>query len=168
MDCLALPKEKCLQDLASRYPQIDLSSLQLYLLFINVSSELSFAREAHFGRYELSPGRFTLLMLLLEGPKEGVSPSELAKMSAVSGATITGLLDGLENAGLVRRIENVSDRRATLAQLTPKGRAHLEKILPDHFARLMKLMKDLSKPEKKTLIACLNKIQKQIPALRDP
>ena len=43
------------------------------------------------------------------------------------------LVDRLEERGLVQRRDSATDRRAYLVALTPKGRALLEKILPQYY-----------------------------------
>jgi DNA-binding MarR family transcriptional regulator len=44
----------------------------------------------------------------------------------VHATSVTNIVDGLERSGLVERLPDASDRRLTLAQLTPKGRATAE------------------------------------------
>jgi DNA-binding MarR family transcriptional regulator len=46
--------------------------------------------------------------------------------------------------------------------LTAKGTAQLNKMLPGHFKRLTQLMACLSEPERKTLVRLLGKIISQV------
>src|SRR6478609_7375667 len=69
-----------------------------------------------FARYEV--------LVLLHFSKEGALP--LGKMGdrlMLHQASITNLVDRLEQQGLVRRAPHPTDRRTTLAVLTPAGRA---------------------------------------------
>jgi DNA-binding MarR family transcriptional regulator len=69
-----------------------------------------------FARYEV--------LVLLHFSKEGVLP--LGKMGdrlMLHQASITNLVDRLEQQGLVRRVPHPTDRRTTLAELTAEGRA---------------------------------------------
>ena len=69
-----------------------------------------------FARYEV--------LVLLHFSKEGVLP--LGKMGdrlMLHQASITNLVDRLEQQGLVRRVPHPTDRRTTLAELTSEGRA---------------------------------------------
>jgi DNA-binding MarR family transcriptional regulator len=50
-------------------------------------------------------------------------PSQLASAVGTDTAGITGLVDQLEKQGLVIRLANPSDRRATIVEPTEKGRA---------------------------------------------
>jgi DNA-binding MarR family transcriptional regulator len=68
-----------------------------------------------FARYEV--------LVLLHFTKTGALP--LGKMGdrlMLHQASITNLVDRLEDQGLVRRVAHPTDRRTTLAELTPAGR----------------------------------------------
>ena len=69
----------------------------------------------------ISPPQYHLLRSLWE--QDRLALKDLARASNCSRATITGLVDGLEEKGLVRRIPNPEDRRSLLAELTENGRA---------------------------------------------
>jgi DNA-binding MarR family transcriptional regulator len=69
-----------------------------------------------FARYEA--------LMLLNFSRAGSLP--LGKMGArlqVHPASVTNLVNGLERAGYVRRTPHPSDRRTTLATITPAGQA---------------------------------------------
>jgi DNA-binding MarR family transcriptional regulator len=133
-----------------------------------VGQALDAAYDAHFARHGLSGGRFTVLMMLAKAPGHTLSAGELAGCSSVTRASMTGLLDTLEAAGLVRREASAEDRRRTLVHLTPAALAQLELTLPDHFRRTAALMADLSEAERSTLVQLLDKVARAIPAVRDP
>lgn len=69
----------------------------------------------------LTPPQYHLLRALWE--KDRVPLKDLAEANNCTRATITGLIDGLEEKGLVQRIPNPDDRRSLLAELTPQGNA---------------------------------------------
>ena len=60
----------------------------------------------------------TNLMLGGETPK---SPSDLSATMMVGTGAMTNVLDRLEQAKLIRRVRNPSDRRSVIVQLTPQG-----------------------------------------------
>ncbi|WP_426575047.1 MarR family winged helix-turn-helix transcriptional regulator [Aquihabitans sp. McL0605] len=69
-----------------------------------------------FARYEV--------LVLLHFSKQGVLP--LGKMGdrlMLHQASITNLVDRLEQQGLLKRVPHPTDRRTTLAELTAEGRA---------------------------------------------
>ena len=67
------------------------------------------------------------MLRLLSFTKKGSLPiTKVGERLMVHPTGITKLVDKLEQHGLVRRIANPDDRRGTLAQITPKGRARVE------------------------------------------
>lgn len=53
--------------------------------------------------------------------EEHISFTELADRTGLAATTLTGMVDRMEEAGLVRRIPDQSDRRKTLLTLTAKA-----------------------------------------------
>lgn len=164
----SLPNDKALLNLASRYPDLNMVSVKTCLAFLNTTADVYEALDAHFARYGLSMGKFTVLMQLLQAGEQGLTPSECAERAGVTRGTITGLLDGLEREGWVRRQPHPVDRRMLTVQLTPKGQQLLDQMLPDHFCRTTSLMANLTEAEKKTLIELLAKLRAGTPAMREP
>lgn len=82
------------------------------------------------GREERGPGllsdaQYSLLFCLREG-HQGRSSSELALAADLSPASVTEMLDGLAQAGLVERSRSDRDRRVVLTVLTERGRGLVE------------------------------------------
>jgi DNA-binding MarR family transcriptional regulator len=68
-----------------------------------------------FSRYEL--------LMLLEFSRAGSLPlSKIGLRLQVHPASVTNAVDRLELAGLVRRLPHPTDRRTTLAEISPRGR----------------------------------------------
>ncbi len=85
--------------------------------------------------------------------------SDIADSTGVSRATVTGLLDGLERDGLIRRVDYPEDRRRITITLTANGRRLLDELLPDHLRRIESVMANLTKADRKTLRALLEKVR---------
>jgi len=155
-----------LQTFAQRYPELDVVAVEACLAFLRTTADVQTALDAHFARYKLSMGKFTLLMQLMQ--VDGLMPSECAERLGVARATITGLLDGLERDGLLERQSCPTDRRMSRVHLTNKGRTLLETLLPDHFCRTTGLMAHLDTDEKKLLTKLLHKLQAGTGAMLNP
>lgn len=69
--------------------------------------------------HQLSEGRLAALLAVVDEP--GLSPRGLADRLDVTTATVTGLLDGLERAGLIERRAHETDRRARVLVPTAEG-----------------------------------------------
>ncbi|RTL79587.1 MAG: MarR family transcriptional regulator [Hyphomicrobiales bacterium] len=59
---------------------------------------------------------------------EGLKQSELAEMLDLQAITLTRLLDGLSESGLIERRADVEDRRAKRLYLTPAARPLLKRL----------------------------------------
>ncbi|MBV6627100.1 MAG: MarR family transcriptional regulator [Rivularia sp. (in: Bacteria)] len=162
-----LPNHQALTQLAKQFPELDVPSIEACLTFLDTTAEVYQAFDAHFARYNLSMGKFTLLIQLFTASDKGLTPSEFAERSGVTRATITGLLDGLEKEDLVKRQPYPEDRRRLTIVLTDKGRELISKMLPDHFCRTTNMMSNLTATEKKTFIKLLAKLSAGTSAMRD-
>lgn len=67
-----------------------------------------------------------LLHLHLLG--DGTRQKDLAESLGIKGPSLVRLLDALLTKGLIRRLEDDSDRRAKLLFLTPEGQANVKRI----------------------------------------
>jgi DNA-binding MarR family transcriptional regulator len=152
------PRGAVLKDLARRYPDLKPAATEAFLVFLRVASDVRAYLDARMARHGMSQGKFCLLMQLNQNPESGMSPSELADRVAVSRATVTGLVDGLEREGLIRRERSPRDRRSLALRLTPAGRHLLDRMLPGHYRRAAKLMARLNNAEKKNLVSLLQKV----------
>lgn len=86
-----------------------------------------------FARWNLSPAQFNVLNLL-GGKPEGLTQSDLGRHLLTHRSNVTGLVDRLQERGLVRRRDVVSDRRAWRVELTPEGARLRKEILPHYHA----------------------------------
>ncbi|MGH3546881.1 MAG: MarR family winged helix-turn-helix transcriptional regulator [Pseudonocardiaceae bacterium] len=66
----------------------------------------------------LTPQQAQLLCRLVPGP---VRMADLARMLNLEKSSVTGLVDRVENRGLVTRAQDANDRRACQVTLTPLG-----------------------------------------------
>jgi MarR family transcriptional regulator for hemolysin len=57
------------------------------------------------------------------------SQQDLARAVGIEGPTLTGHLDGMEQAGLVRRQRGSPERRAVQVELTRRGKTHHGRLL---------------------------------------
>jgi len=105
----------------------------------------------------LSEARFVMLVMLERSP-DGLAPSALADQAGVTRGTITGLLDGLERDGFVRRTPDPEDRRALLVCLTDLGERLARELLGEHAQWIDDLFAGLSATERRQLSRLLGKV----------
>jgi DNA-binding MarR family transcriptional regulator len=161
------PERESFEALDRDFPEFDVESIETCLAFLDATTEVYAVFNAHFDRYGLSGGKFTLLMQLYTA-KQDIPPSEFAERANVTRATITGLLDGLERDGLVQRKPHPSDRRMLTVHLTDRGSELMQNILPEHFCRTKRLMETLTASDKRNLVKLLTKLHSGASALNNP
>ncbi|WP_433684447.1 MarR family winged helix-turn-helix transcriptional regulator [Nocardia sp. CA-119907] len=108
--------------------------------------------EAVFGAHGLQRGEFDVLAALRRsGEPFELNPSVLADTLMMSRAGMTGRLDRLESAGLVRRIADAADRRAVRVALTEAGRALIDKVVTAHTENETRILSVLSAQDRNDL-----------------
>ncbi len=166
-----VPRYECLLEAAKLFPDLDPSATEVFLHLMQAGDDAFRVTGSHLAEHNISQGRFMVLMLLLNKMTNCAhprTPAELADLSHVTRATMTGLIDTLERDGLVKREPDQNDRRMMSVTLTPKGAALLQAILPPHFKRMAALMEPLDEVERKTLVQLLKKIRQQAIAMEAP
>jgi len=101
-------------------------------------------RAAGLSRARLS----ALSVVVFRGP---LTLGELAAAEGVRSATMTGIVNGLERDGLVRRRPHGTDRRAVSIQATPAGRRVLEQARIRRIELVSARLGDLSDEELEVL-----------------
>jgi DNA-binding MarR family transcriptional regulator len=158
-----LPRYECLLEASREFPDLDPSATEVFLHLLRAGDEAFRVVEAHLAQHDITQGRFGVLMALWghcqrAGAEVPLTPAEIAERTGVTRATITGLVDTLERAGLVTRKPHPGDRRMMSVALTARGETLLETILPEHFRQMAWLMGPLKESERKTLVRLLTKV----------
>ena len=78
--------------------------------------------EAALRPLDLSFARYELLMVLLFSRRGALPLNRLGSRLQVHPTSVTNAVDRLEKQGMLRRVAHPTDRRTTLAEITPAGR----------------------------------------------
>jgi MarR family transcriptional regulator, repressor for mepA len=97
-----------------------------------------------------------------EHQDRGVIARELAEMSGTTAASVTSLIQGLEERGLVVRTPSPGDSRVKLLSITPEASALIEGFDDEMYAAQDRMFAPLSDPEKDQLLALLTRITSAI------
>jgi DNA-binding MarR family transcriptional regulator len=162
-----VPRYECLLKAAEEYPTLSPSASEAFLHLLRTGDEVFATESAFLSDHNISQGRFTVLMLLHRCCEEPSTPAELAERAGVTRATMTGLIDNLEKDGLVSRHADADDRRTVPVRLTEAGRTLIERMLPDYFRCVAKIMQPLGEAERKQFVALLQKIQQGLTIERE-
>jgi DNA-binding MarR family transcriptional regulator len=107
---------------------------------------------------ELTFSRYEVLVRLYFN--DGALPLvQLGKLLQVHQTSVTNLVDRLEAAGLIKRTPHPTDRRSTVAQITPTGRTLLRKAIERLNSELFRDL-GLSGDEARELTALLTKLRR--------
>lgn len=101
--------------------------------------------EAHIRSLGLTLPQFDVIATL--GNTPGMMMSQLAEKTLVTKGTLTGIVDRLEQKGLVRREVPPENRRCFIIVLTQEGHQLFEKVFPEHIAYLKERLGVLSSEE---------------------
>ncbi|MBC7690826.1 MAG: MarR family transcriptional regulator [Methylotenera sp.] len=154
-----LPEKEFYQSLSKTFPCIDPSSVETLLRLRKLAADLDKGIDQFLQSHSLLSGRFSVLMQLAYAKDpEGLKSITLAELLGVTRGNMTGLLDGLEEAGLVVRVSDSRDRRIAYIQLTKKGRDTVTKVGADYFKRVCKMMSRVSEKEKSSMNKSLEKM----------
>ena len=107
--------------------------------------------------------QFRVLSLIASSPERA---SRIAEKAAVSRPSLTGLLDGLETRGWVRRVEVDGDRRGVGLEVTPAGRAALQAAERAAEARLEHVLEAMPADERRAVLVGLDALCGAFAALR--
>jgi len=157
-----MPRQELLNEYAERIPSLKIKAVESCIALLRTVADVSKVLEDHFQEYEISEGKFTILMLLYRQSDYQLSPIELSKKAEVTKGTMTGLIAGLENQGLVEKQTNESDKRSYLVKLSSKGLKLLNDILPEHYKLIGEIMSVLDDNQLKEMSSSLNLISKKM------
>ena len=144
----------------------EMTGLELIRWLHMVTNAYAGAADEQLRDSGLSGSRWVLLFRLLAedrcGCGEGISPTHLSQRQNVSKNTISVLLRGLEEQGLIERTLVPDARRAFQIRLTGAGRTLVETTSPAHITFLNEMTAGLSPEENTQLIDLLQKLHRSL------
>ena len=99
---------------------------------------------------------------------EGISQRELGDVLVVDRSNVTGLVDRMEKAGWVKRVDDPADRRVYRVTLTPAGRRLWEKVSPAYEAVVLQVVGALTQKQARETVETLKQLQAGAQAWRLP
>ena len=93
------------------------------------------------------------------GNTDGRTFKAIGEQTLITKGTLTGVVDRLEQKGLVKRMASNDDRRCILVTLTTKGKRKFEMEFPRQIAYLKQLFDRLSTTDAQAALRSLRKIR---------
>jgi DNA-binding MarR family transcriptional regulator len=111
---------------------------------------------------EISMHRAQAALLCRLFAQDGMTQSEIAQQLSVQGATVTDMLQRMEDTGLVTRRRDPDDNRLVRVYLTESGREK-ERSIADQFMKLEgAIFEDIDEHERAQLRQLLNRVLQNI------
>jgi DNA-binding MarR family transcriptional regulator len=104
--------------------------------------------------------RFDVLAALYR-VENGMTMTELSRFLMVSNGNVTGIVDRLVQEGLIVRIPDKNDRRATFVRLTPKGLTAFTEMAEAHEGWVDGMLSEITAEEASQLIGLLSRFNSQ-------
>jgi DNA-binding MarR family transcriptional regulator len=145
------------------HPDCDPLHAQTIVWIFRAFNAVSNAQAEELRAIGLSPSGFNALMALHNTPTQVLEPRHIAERLLISRASVTGLLDTLEQRNLVRRRPHPDDGRRVLVSLTAKARRTLGRHFATHYARQAEILGDLARDELGELVRLLRKVRGATP-----
>jgi DNA-binding MarR family transcriptional regulator len=136
------------------------------LNIVHTSNLIAAAGAAFFRRYDLTEAQFNALFSLKHKNCD-LTQSALSQRLVVTRASVTSVLDKLEEKGLVERVVVPDNRRIYHVRLTPKGRVLIDEIEPSYRETVYGALEALTDKDCKALIRSLERVRSSTAALRD-
>ncbi|WP_172248354.1 MarR family winged helix-turn-helix transcriptional regulator [Bacillus haikouensis] len=131
-------------------------SLKLFIVLSRAYKALNEEINKNIQENGLNPTEFAVLELLYH---KGDQPlQQIGGKILLASGSITYVVDKLEQKGYLKRVACPKDRRVTYAQISETGRSLIDRIFPNHEARIHELMSALSPEEKDDAINLVKKL----------
>jgi DNA-binding MarR family transcriptional regulator len=118
---------------------------------------LKFKQNSTHGLTGSEQGLLVMLVMNFDGTKKALSVTEISGLLQITPAGVTHLLNPLEEAGHIKRLQDPNDRRLVLIGLTEKGSKVAESLMLDVHENLISLVNHLGEEDSKTLIRLMSK-----------
>jgi DNA-binding MarR family transcriptional regulator len=125
------------------------ASLEDWELLAQVAQAYRSLSDSFMDRIGLHRAQATLLCRLFD--QDGITQSEIAEQLAVQGATVTNMLQRMEEAGLVARRRDAEDNRLVRVYLTDMGRKQ-ERAITEQFVKVEEAIFEGLGPSERTLL----------------
>lgn len=151
--------DEFLEEIRPELPGLDLELEGIVDRIGFLEKHLKRAMEETLADRGLSHGEWSVLgMLKRPGPPYRRTPGQLARHADLSTGAMTNRIDRLEQAGLVRRIQNPDDRRSVQVELTDAGHRAWEESVGAQAAKEAMIASALSERERRQLNSLLRRL----------
>ncbi len=140
-------------------PGLNVSALAVTGRILRIARLLEKHRETVLAPYGLTVWSFDVVATLRrQGSPYQLKPTDLYDLLMLSSGAMTNRIDRLEQEGIVVRLRDGSDRRSISVQLTPKGIALTDTIMPVLFAAEQQFLEQFTPNESADFVQLLRRL----------
>ncbi|NUN69541.1 MAG: MarR family transcriptional regulator [Bacteroidetes bacterium] len=105
-------------------------ALSLWVKLARSSDTMAMLTSKDIDRYGVTVSQFGVIESL--GHLGPMKIGEMCSKKLMTGGNMTVVVDNLEKLGLIERVKDPEDRRASIIRLTPQGEAKFAEMFPAH------------------------------------
>lgn len=109
-------------------------------------------------QFDTTLPRFDVLAAL-ERASDGLNMGALSRALLVSNGNVTAIVRQLQDQGHVSSRADPQDARSAIVSLTPKGRAHFERLAAAHHGWIADALQDFPADSRRDLLALLSDLK---------
>jgi len=146
----------------------DTNAVRAFREFLRVFGLVERAMQPYFARFGISGSQWGVLRNLHRAENDGATGlrvSVLSERLLIRPASVTGVVDRLERAGLVAREGDPTDHRAKFVRLTKLGRQLVERVLAGHQRQIESVFGGLRMEEQVRLHGLLSRLSLHLEGL---
>lgn len=145
-------------------PDLDTAPMAVFGRIYRISKSMGDAMEKAYARFGISRGEFDVVATLRRsGSPYTLSPRQLSATLMLTTGGMTGRLDKLEKAGLLRRSPDPDDRRGLRVTITDRGLALIDEAVTAGLEVQREALTGLDEAEIATLTGLLRKVMAGTP-----
>lgn len=155
--------DRIVEQWARERPGMDLSAMETIGRILRTARHIDNRLSIVFAKYGLDFGLFDVLASLRrQGEPYQLPPSELKQWCMLTSGAMTKRLDRLERAGLIKRKDDLADRRGVIIELTAAGLEMIDTVVVAHVENERQVLSALSKKQQRELAELLRPLLVQL------
>src|SRR5438874_6620696 len=137
-------------------------SVVTWMRLARVYQKVQLRTQRHLRKFGLTTAQFDVLAHVGSAP--GLTQQDLARRLLVTKGNVCGLVDRMEEAGLLERQSDAQDRRVHRLQLTSSGRRLYEDVVPAHEQLISAAFSELRAVDREALRHALRRLDPSLDA----
>lgn len=144
-------------------PDFDSGPIQVFGRLNRVARLLDNNLRSFFQSHGLGIGDYDLMAALFRmGPPYMARPSSIARTSLLTSAGVTLRVDRMVKMGMVKRVNDLDDRRSVYVQLTDEGADVVSRVALLNRERQRRMLDSLTPAETATLESVFRKLEQSL------